>query len=194
MGAKILVAIGGFIAGVIATLFSDAIASWLARLFPIKFTRWLSAVAANPKLYLRTRQNTPERKIKELLDTLFHAWEQKDLNGYLACWADDAIRIVGLSSNREENKAQIREKFIASCERYSKIRVESFVLERIDLLPQSDSAVAEVRYRFHLTRARDTLPVLEDAKEVYALRKVEGAWTITSNIDHFFVIGEHHAG
>lgn len=189
----IVIAIGGFLFGVIATLFSDAMASWLARIVPMKFTRWLSAVAANPRLYLRTRRDTPERQINELVIRLFRAWERKDLETYLSCWAEDAVRIVGSNANLEETKSQLREKFLASCQRYAEIKVDSLVLERVALSPCSDSAIVEARYRFSLTRSRDGLPVLEDAREVYAMRLHEGAWRITSNIDHFFVVGEQVA-
>lgn len=190
---EILLAIGGFLLGVLATVFSDAIASWLAGVAPIGFTRWLSAIAANPRLYFRTRRNTPERRIKILIEQLFRAWEKKDLETYLSCWADDAVRIVGTNANVEETKVQIGEKFSASCQRYSDIKVESLILERVDLSPQCNSAIVEARYRFCLTRTRDGLPVLEDAKEVYAIRRHEGVWRIASNIDHFFVVGERLA-
>jgi len=188
---EIFLAAGGFLLGVIATVFSDAIAAWLARVIPIGFTRRLTAMAANPRLYLRTLRDTPERRIKLLIEQLFRAWEKKDLETYLSCWADNAIRIVGTNANVEETKVQIGEKFSASCQRYSDIEVDSLVLERVDLSPRcGDSAIAEVRYRFCLTRARDALPVLEDAREVYSMRRHEGVWRIASNIDHFFVVGE----
>lgn len=185
--------IGGFIAGIVATVFSDAIAAWLARAVPMRFTRWLDTVAANPRLYFQTKLDTPERRIKELVEDLFDAWSSKDLEKYLACWADDAVRVVGPQATVEESKEQIREKFFASCERYAVIRVEYVAFESILMSPQANTAVAQVRYRFVLTRRKDGLPIVEDARELYSLRLQNGTWQIASNIDHFFVVGEHVA-
>lgn len=190
---EIILALSAFVFGVIATVFSDAIASWIVRIISMRFTRWLSAVAANPVLHLRAQRNTPEREIKLIINQLFRAWEEKDLDAYLACWSKDAIRIFGPQGAIEETKEQICEKFIQSCRRYTNIRVESIVLERITLSPKSDSAIVELRYRFSLVRSRDGLPVLEDAKEVYGMRRQDGLWHINSNIDHFYTVGEHVA-
>ena len=181
----------GFLFGSVLTgIFSDAIAGWLLRAAPLRYKRQLGAVAGNPRLYFRLLRETEERKIFTLLTTLFKAWESKDLAGYSSCWAENAVRIVGVQSQEEENKQQITHKFEASCAKYAEIRVESLTLESITLGPTSDTAVAMVRYRFHLVRSRDQLPIVEDTREVYSLRLLDGAWVVASNIDHFYEIGE----
>jgi uncharacterized protein (TIGR02246 family) len=187
----ILIAIGGFALGVLSTLFSNAIISWVERRVPIRITRWLNAFAANPALYIRVTRDTPERRIKEVIVRLFSAWEQQNLEHYLSCWTDDAIRVVSVNSYIEESLAEIRAKFLSSCQRYSQIKVESFVLEHVRISTLGDAAIVQARYRLHLTRRRDGLPILEDATEVYALRRKEDAWKVTGNMDHFSVLGDH---
>jgi len=179
-----------FIFGVVCQMFSDVIAKWFFRIAPIQLTRWFYVFSINPRLYFKTLRNTPERNIKQLIEKLFHAWETKDHNLYLSCWLEDATRIVGDISNAEERKSQIRRKFLDSCQRYSKIHVESLIFERINILEQGDGAIVEVRYRFNLIRAKDQLPIIEDAKEIYSVLRRDDAWMIKANYDHFLIIGD----
>lgn len=187
----VISAVGGFlVGGVLATVFSDAIAAWLVRLMPIRESRRLGAIADNPRLYLRLLRDTEERKIGATIGWLFKAWEQQDQAAYAACWADDAVRMVGVQTQIEERKDDIIAKFRKSCGRYAHITVASLVFQSISLAPDEQGAIAHVRYRFQLERLGDHLPIVEDAREVYSLRRTDRGWLVTANIDHFYEIGD----
>ena len=57
---------------------------------------------------------------------------------------------------------------------------------RIDY-PESKLAIADIRYRLLLITAENSLPDIEDAKEIYVLTRSEGnvEWKIKANHDHF---------
>ncbi len=74
-------------------------------------------------------------------------------------------------------------------EKYSTIKVDALVSDEIAIGPRPGTAVATVHYRFRLLRSEDGLPVIEDAQEVYSIRKANDGWLIASNIDHFYEIG-----
>jgi len=95
------------------------------------------------------------------------------------------VRIMGSTSTVKEDKAIIEEKFRRSCERNSVIAVPLVAVENIKISPDSTTAIAEVYYRFELTRADGLPPIAECSKEVYSLRKVDDNWIIVSNIDWF---------
>jgi Domain of unknown function (DUF4440) len=174
----------GFILGIIASL----LASFTYASLPPHRQRPILAFLRNPRLFIRLRCATEERRVKSRIDALFSAWARKDLPAYLSCWAEDAVRIIGTESNVKEDKSLIGAKFSAAGTRYFEIGVSSVVFDSITIGPRPGTAVAEVSYRFVLTRTEDLLPVVEDSREVYALRVVQGEWLIASNIDHFYEI------
>jgi len=138
---------------------------------PLVKQKRMMAFFRNPALYLRMRLNTDERRIKEVIERLFSAWEMKDLNAYSSCWSSDAVRIVGTDSPIKENKAQILDKFRSSCQKYSVIKVLAIVFDNISIGPRQGTATAKVHYRFELFRKSDGLPIFEDSQEIYALKK-----------------------
>jgi Domain of unknown function (DUF4440) len=178
----------GFLLGVMASLLASFAYAYITNAVPLHRQRPVLAALRNPQLYYRLRRDTAERRVKQRIEALFAAWRRKQLADYLACWTGDAVRIIGTESNVKEDKAMIGAKFSASCKRYSAIEVSSVVFESIRIGPRPGMAMAEVSYRFVLTRAEDALPVVEDAHEVYALREQEGSWIVASNIDHFYEI------
>lgn len=175
----------GFILGVLASI----LASFVVSTIPPERQRWLTALMRNPSLLFRLKRAGPEREIRDLLQKLFRAWESKNLSEYLDCWAEDCIRLTGPTSSNKEDKAAIRAKFEDSCRRHSQIRVTALILKDVRLVPMGDRAIAEVFYRFALTRTEDSLPIHETADEVYSLHKEEARWLITANIDHYHEVG-----
>ena len=180
----------GFVVGVVASI----LASLIVSILPTHQYRPVIAFGRNPSLFFRLLHHGEERQIKGRIDALFDAWRKKDSKAYLACWAEDAIRIVGPKSNEEYKKGSIGAGFNAACLRYSKIDAPCVILEHIAFSPTRDNAVVHVYYRMNLLRAQDGLPVFEESSEVYALRKADGDWLITSNIDHFCEIRSTSTG
>ncbi|MFC1679097.1 hypothetical protein ACFL2T_02675 [Elusimicrobiota bacterium] len=171
----------GFILGVIASVFASFIVSSL----PTHRYRPLIAFGKNPGLFIRLLVGGEEQIIYNRISVLFRAWETKNEKAYLECWTEDAVRIVGAKSNSKQNKDKIGKVFRASCKRYLKIKVPCAILEQVSLNPSKNKAIAHVYYRMDLVRSKDNLPVYEESREVYALKKSERKWLITSNIDHF---------
>ena len=130
--------------------------------------------------------DSQQKLIRILIDKLFHAWEEKDLECYLSCWTNDAVRVIGSTNTVVENITEIEECFRKSISRYSAINVQSSVIEDIEIRKSTpNEAVAEVHYRFQLIRESDYLPVHEEATEFFVLRKtVAAGWQIRSNLDH----------
>jgi ketosteroid isomerase-like protein len=135
---------------------------------------------------MQLRRNTEQKNIKTLIDSLLRAWEEKDLQTYIRCWASDAVRVVGPTNTVVARLPEIEEGFKKSVARYRTIRVLSSVIEAIDIRATTpNDAVVEAYYRFRLTREPDLLPVYEEATEFYVLRRTEQqGWQITSNLDH----------
>jgi uncharacterized protein (TIGR02246 family) len=179
----------GFILGIVASIIASFVFKALESSIPLSKQKRLITFFRNPKLFVNLHRDTEERKIKELIEKLFKAWETKDIELYLSCWADDTVRIVGTDSTTKESKDEIARKFNASFDKYSDIRVEALVLDDITLGPRAGTATAKVHYRFSLTRSSDYLPIAEEAQELYSLRQTKGEWIIASNIDHFYEIG-----
>lgn len=183
----------GFIAGFILGVLASVIASFLFRCFeidvPLVKQKRMMAFLRSPALFIRLRLNTDERRIKELIERLFLAWERKDLDAYSSCWAADAVRVVGSESPIKEDKRQIVEKFQSSCQKYSVIKVLAIVFDKISIGPRPGTAIAMVHYRFDLVRESDGIPKSEDSQEVYLLKFRNGSWQILSNMDHCYVIG-----
>ena len=175
----------GFILGLFASVIASFIFTWFWEVFPLDRQRRIITFFRNPLLSFRLFRNTEERRIKNVLQTLFRSWCDKDKEKYLSCWADDCIRIMGSDSLVKEDKNAIAAKFSWSCQKYNEITVPVFVVEDIRLSQDSQSARAEVYYKFKLTKAEDSLPVIEPAREFYALRKRDDKWVIISNVDHF---------
>ncbi len=88
----------GFISGVLASVIASFLFRWFEIDVPLVKQKRMMAFFRNPALYLRLKLNTDERRIKQLVERLFFAWEMKDLNAYSSCWADDAVKIVGSES------------------------------------------------------------------------------------------------
>ena len=168
----------GVIASVLATIFLNAIPTH--RQWPIL------SLLRNPRLFIKVRRETSHRRIKELIESLFQAWEEKDLNKYIECWVPDAVRVVGPTNSVTEGLPEIEEGFRQSIARYRTIRVMAVVVENIDIRESTpNEAVAEVHYRFQLIRHADSLPIHEEATEFYVFRRVgENGWQIASNLDH----------
>ena len=168
----------GFIASTLATIFLNAIPAYRQR--PVL------SLLRNPRLFIQLHRNTEQKRIKALIDSIFQAWEQKDLKKYLACWADDAVRVVGPTSTIVDRLPEIENGFQKSVARYHTIRVLSAFVENIDIRDSTpNEAATEVHYRFQLVRESDSLPVHEEATEFYILRRTEEkGWQIVSNLDH----------
>ncbi|MEK6739289.1 MAG: hypothetical protein AABY74_11565, partial [Planctomycetota bacterium] len=77
----------GCIASMLATIFVNAIPAYRQR--PVL------SLLRNPRLFVQLRRDTEQKRIKTLIDSLFKAWEEKNLEKYMACWASDAVRVVG---------------------------------------------------------------------------------------------------
>ena len=168
----------GFIASTLAAIFLNAIP-------PHRQRSWVSLLR-NPRLFINLRSDTEHKKIKALLDSLFRAWEEKNVEAYLACWEADAVRVIGSTNAVADRLPEIEQGFKASIARYRTIRVMSVVVEDIDIRgTDSNEALVEAHYRFQLTREPDLLPVHEDATEFYVVRRSEEhGWRIASNLDH----------
>jgi uncharacterized protein (TIGR02246 family) len=168
----------GCIASMLATIFINAI--------PAYRQRPLLSLLRNPRLFIQLRRDSEQKKIKALIDSLFRAWEEKNLQKYMACWSNDAVRVVGPTNTVVDHLPEIGEGFKKSIARYRTIRVLSAVIEDIDIRPTTpDEAMVEAHYRFQLTREPDLLPVHEEATEFYVLRRTEQqGWLIASNLDH----------
>jgi ketosteroid isomerase-like protein len=179
----------GFLLGILASVIASFLFIYLSALIQPEQHRPIIALLRNPVLALRLVRDTNERSVKQRIETLFDAWERKDSQTYLSCWADDAVRLIGAASSQAETKDSIATKFHVSCERYSDIHVSCPVMEDIKIAPSEDVALAQVYYRFDLTRAQDSLPVVEASLEVYKLRRVKDDWLIAANIDYFSPVG-----
>jgi uncharacterized protein (TIGR02246 family) len=175
----------GFILGIVTSVIASFLFSWFTVVIPQDRQRKFVSVLRNPRLSLRVLRDTEERKVKDRIQTIFKAWCEKDSATYLSCWADDCVRVIGTNSTIKENKEAIAAKFAQSCEKYSEITVPIFIVENIRVSHDSLSARAEAFYKFVLTRAEDSLPVIESSKEFYSLRKENGEWLIVSNGDYF---------
>lgn len=172
----------GFVFGCVASM----LATLILNAIPAYRQRPILSLLRNPVLFLQLHRNTEQRRIKALIDSLFKAWEEKDLKKYMACWASDAVRVVGPANTIVDHLPDIEEGFKKSANRYSAIRVLSAHIEDIKIRETTpDEAVVEARYRFHLTRAADLLPLYEEATEFYVLRRTKHeGWRIASNLDH----------
>lgn len=168
----------GIIASILATIFLNAI--------PMYRQRPVLSLLRNPKLFLQIHRNSPQKQIKELIESLFHAWEEKDLKKYIKCWAEDSVRVIGPTNSVTEGLQEIEDSFRQSISRYRVIRVLALMVENIDICKLNpNEAIAEVHYRFQLIRNADSLPFHEEASEFYVLRQVnENGWKIASNLDH----------
>jgi hypothetical protein len=179
----------GFIAGVFTSVIASFLFRWFDMDVPLIKQKRMMAFIRNPIRYIRMRLDTDERKITELIERLFRAWEMKDLLTYSSCWADGALRIIGTQSPINEDKSQIVKNFESSCQRYSSIKVAGLVFDKITIGPRQGMAIVNVHYRFELSRTSDGLPILEDSQEVYSVKYRNDCWQIVSNIDHFYEIG-----
>ncbi len=168
----------GVIASILATIFLNAI--------PMYRQRSILSLLRNPRLYIQVHRDSPEKRIKERIESLFQAWEEKDLNKYIMCWSKDAVRMIGPTNSVTEGLQEIGNSFQQSIARYQVIRVVAVILENINIHKSTpNEAVAEVHYRFQLIRDEDSLPIHEEATEFYVLKRVsENDWKITSNLDH----------
>ncbi len=168
----------GVIASVLATIFLNAIPTH--RQWPIL------SLLRNPRLFIQLHLDSPHRQIKDLIESLFQAWEEKDLNKYIRCWAKNAVRVVGPTNSVTEGLQEIQNSFQRSIDRYRTIRVVAVVVEDIDIREETPfEAVAEVHYRFQLIRDSDSLPIHEEATEFYVLQRAgDNGWQIASNLDH----------
>jgi len=168
----------GVIASILATIFLNAI--------PMYRQRPILSLLRNPRLFIQIHRDSPQKRIKELIESLFQAWEEKDLNKYIKCWTNDAVRVIGPTNSVTEGLQEIEEGFRQSIARYRVIRVMAVIVENIDIRESTpNEAVAEVHYRFQLIRDADSLPIHEEATEFYVFRRVsENGWKIASNIDH----------
>lgn len=184
--------IAGFFLGVVTSIIASFLFRWFEMDVPLVKQKRMMAFLRNPALYLRLKLNTDERRIKELIERLFLAWETKDLNAYSFCWAANAVRIVGSESPINEDKAQIIEKFRSSCQRYSVIKVPALVFDDISIGPRQGMATAKVHYRFELVRESDGIPIFEDSQEVYSLKFRNDSWQIFANMDHSYEIGSRN--
>ena len=115
----------GCIASMLATIFVNAIPAYRQR--PVL------SLLRNPRLFVQLRRDTEQKRIKTLIDSLFKAWEEKNLEKYMACWASDAVRVVGPTNTVVDHLPEIEEGFKKSIARYRTIRVLSVVLEDIDI-------------------------------------------------------------
>lgn len=167
----------------LATIFLNAI--------PDHRQRPILSLLRNPQLFIQLHGDTEQRRIKVLIDSLFKAWEEKDLEKYMACWAPDAVRVVGPTNTVVNRLGDIEKSFKKSSSCYRTIRVFSALIEDIEIRTRTpNEAVAEVHYRLQLTRESDALPVCEEATEFYILRRTQGqGWRIASNLDHSKDIG-----
>jgi hypothetical protein len=175
----------GFVLGVVSSVLASFLFSWVTAIFPFERQRWFIAFLRNPMLKARIAFRAEDRKIRDRIHRVFCAWRDKDLESYLSCWAEDCIRIIGSSSTVKEDKLAIAEKFKRSCEEYREISTPIVVIDNIKISPDGCNAVAEVYYRFELTRIDDSLPAVESSREFYSLRLSDGDWIIFSNIDYF---------
>lgn len=184
--------IAGFISGVLASVIASFLFRWFEIDVPLVKQKRMMAFLRTPALFIRLRLNTDERRIKELIERLFLAWEMKDLNAYSSCWAADAVRVVGPESPIKEDKPQIIEKFQSSCQKYSVIKVHALVFDDISIGPRQGMATAKVHYRFEFIRESDGIPMFEDSQEIYSLKFRNDLWQIFSNLDHFYEIGSRN--
>ena len=175
----------GFALGIVASVIASFVFLWLTA----SSQRPFLVALRTPRLRVRLLRQTPEREIADVIRRLFRSWGEKDSNSYLACWSEDCIRLQGSMSDAGQSKAEIAAKFKSSCERYASISVRALAIEDIHVAPDGSKAVAHVSYRFELVRSRDALPIVEESREVYSLRRSDGVWQITANIDHFATIG-----
>lgn len=174
----------GFILGLISSLFASYAFAWLAPLLPVSQQKQVKIYILKPRLFFKLLLHTDERQIKDRITSLFMAWTSKNLEDYLSCWAESAVRLYGPSLQAEEFKEDIKRKFTESCRKYSIIKVSNLVFENIQVNSDHVTATANVFYRFELIRADIGLPVIEECREVYVLRKTGGVWSITANRDH----------
>lgn len=178
----------GFMLGIASSVIASFFYAWLTPILPIDRHRPFLAFLKNPGLFIRMLRDGDERRIKKRIKYLFSSWEQKDLNKYLSCWTDNANRFIGTLSTSKEDKAAIAASFEDACRKYAQIHVPNLVVASISLNQERNIAIVEVQYRFSLIRAEDFLPVIEESKEVYSMRNIEGVWFIVSNIDHYYDI------
>jgi hypothetical protein len=175
----------GFIFGVVASLIASYIFTWLTPLLSLKQQKQIKVYISKPLLFVRLLRHTDERRIKDRIVALFEAWTTKSPDDYLSCWADNAVRLPGPSSEDNENKEMIERKFRASCQKYSVIKVSRLVIENIIIDADKITARANVYYRFDLTRADHPLTFSDESREAYILKKTGGVWSITANIDYY---------
>ncbi len=172
----------GFVLGIIASI----LATILLNVIPT-YRQWpILSLFRNPRFFIQLRRDTSHRRIKDVIESIFQAWEEKDLDKYIECWAPDAVRVVGPTNSVTEGLPEIEESFRQSIARYRAIRVMAVVVENIDIRESTpNEAIAEVHYRFRLIRHADSLPIHEEATEFYVFRRVaENRWQIASNLDH----------
>lgn len=176
----------GFLASALAGILLNSIPAYRQRPF--------LASLRNPRLLIRLRLDTEERRIKRLIETLFDAWEERDPVKYRSCWAEDAVRVVGPKSDVVYHLSDIQKVFSQALERYLSTEVVALIFDAVELLhapmpkPQNSKeppahATAQVHYRLKMVRL-DSLPEHEEATEFYTLKRVAGLWRIASNLDH----------
>ena len=124
-------------------------------------------------------------KLSQVLGTWQQAWQQKDLQTYMAQYAEEAEIIrVSIKGGKEHpirlNKAQLREKMVALNKRYNKITVSISNLQI-----NGDNAVADVGFlqEFIGSPASGNRPAYSDfgtKKLIFMIDPDEGLWKIYS--------------
>jgi hypothetical protein len=175
----------GFVLGVAGSLAASFLFVWF---MPQVYQRAVAALIRNPRLHIPLLADSPMKQVQARIRMLFRAWEKNDADLYASCWTSDAIRVVGPQSTTTQDLTGIAESFRLSQERYESITASQVIFERIATGPRDGVAICEVYYRFALVRRIDHLPIVEESRDLYSLRRIGDGWFIASNIDHFYEI------
>ena len=152
----------------------------------VKYQKLIIATVKKPNLYISIFRDTDEKNIALVIQKIFTSWNTKNVEDYIACWSDDAVKIISSNTDKKFTKAAIKGKFIVSCETYSSISTEYLVFNDIRVnYPEMGLAIVDVNYRFLLISKESSLPVIEDTNELYVLENDGKNWKIKANHDHF---------
>ena len=175
----------GFIVGVLSGIVASLIIRLIFDVIPMSVFKYYLKLMINPYVYGEVIFNQKYRMANRLILKLFKAWEQKDLESYLECWDKDAVKIKGVDGDVNYTILDIEKKFAKSIIKYSSIRAKVVLVDDIMEYKKIQAVIVVVSYRFYLIREDDGIPVIEDAREAYTIKMIDGKYKIVRNIDYY---------
>jgi len=174
--------------GIAASIIATLIIAYIISILSLSLQKRIYALIKRPNLYFKIKFNkkSDEAKVALVINKIFKSWNDKKEKEYLSCWSDRAIKVVSDDIDKKYTKIEIQGKFNVSCAKYKSITTEFIVFNEIKVnYPDQDIAIADISYRFFLITDDNSLPVVEDANELYVLEKNNGEWLVKANHDHF---------